>query len=358
MSSGRPQASGRHLMLRAASATGRHLTKLLKLTFWGGAAAGVIGWYHPPRALATPTASGLVVDSSFGALALEATPAPEALGKSGELRLAVAMPGEAVDYPITMPDDTLTLRYAWERVSDSHLEDSARAYSGDTLVAPEQPGFYRLTLIHGTQQHVVDGMSLAVMVPFDEKHGLSLDGYKIGWYRGERHRADSTDRPEGFVKVTSDEVDLPISAHLRLGDFLSRDGQETWPRYAAIDPRVFDKLELVLERISRSLGRERGDVPVELDLHSGFRTPAYNRHVPRAARDSRHQFGDALDVSIDADGNGKIDRKDARLVAAAVDSVEAEYPDLVGGMGVYTSRRYRHPYVHIDVRGRRVRWHG
>ena len=125
-----------------------------------------------------------------------------------------------------------------------------------------------------------------------------------------------------------------------------------------MDPRVFDKLELVLERISHTRGRESGDVPVEFDLHSGFRTPAYNRHVPRAARDSRHQFGDALDVAIDADGNGKINRKDARIVAAAVDSVETEYPELVGGMGVYTSRRYSHPYVHIDVRGRRVRWHG
>jgi uncharacterized protein YcbK (DUF882 family) len=323
---------------------------------WFVAAWGVIGWYHPPRAVAKTPA--LVVDSAFGSLALEAGPAPEALGKSGALRLATAMPGEHVDYPITLPEDTLSLRYAWERVGDTQLDDSARTYSGDTLVAPEQPGFYRLALLHGSSEHVMDGMTLAVLVPFDEKHGPVLDGYKIGLYRAERHRADSSDRPAGFAKVTSAEIDLPVSAHLTLGDFLSRDGQDTWPRYAAIDPRVFDKLELVLERISRSLGRVTGDVPVEFDLHSGFRTPAYNRHVPRAARDSRHQFGDALDIAIDADGNGRINRHDARLVAAAVDSVEAEYPDLVGGMGVYTSHRYSHPYVHIDVRGRRVRWHG
>jgi len=356
VSTGRPSETGRHPIAKAASATGRRLKKLISLTFWFGAASAVIGWYHPPRALATP---GIVVDSAFGALALEAEPAPAALGKSGELKLAVALPGDHVDYPITLPNDTLTLRYAWERVGDTQLQDSARAYSGDTLIAPSKPGFYRLALLHGAQEDVIEGMSLAVLVPFDEKHGAVLDGYRIGLYRGERHHADSTERPpEGFVKVTSDEVDLPVSAHLRLGDFLSRDGQDTWPRYAAMDPRVFDKLELVLERISRSLGRESGDVPVEFDLHSGFRTPAYNRHVPRAARDSRHQFGDALDVAIDADGNGRIDRKDARVVAAAVDSVEAEYPELIGGMGVYTSRRYSHPYVHIDVRGRRVRWHG
>jgi len=355
VSSGRPSATGRPHIAVAASATGRRLKKLITLTFWLGAAGAIVGWYHPPRAA---TAPGIVVDSAFGSLALRAEPAPAALGKSGELKLAVALPGEHVDYPITLPNDTLTLRYAWERVGDAKLQDSAVAYTGDTLVAPSEPGFYRLALLHGTQEDVIEGMSLAVLVPFDEKHGAVLDGYRIGLYRGERHHAESTDRPEGFVKVTSDEVDLPVSAHLRLGDFLSRDGQDTWPRYAAVDPRVFDKLELVLERISRALGRESGDVPVELDLQSGFRTPAYNRHVPRAARDSRHQFGDALDVAIDADGNGKINRKDARIVAAAVDSVEAEYPELVGGMGVYTSRRYSHPYVHIDVRGRRVRWHG
>ena len=356
MSTGRPPRDGRHPIFIAASTAGRPLVKLSRTVAWIGAAWAIIGWYHPPHAVAKMPA--VVVDSAFGTLALGAGPAPEALGRSGELRLATAMPGEHVDYPITLPDDTLSLRYAWERVGDAQLQDSALRFSGDTLVAPEQPGFYHLALLHGTSEHVVDGMTLAVMVPFDEKHGAVLDGYKIGLYRGERHRADSTDRPAGFVKVTPEEVDLPVSAHLTLGDFLSRDGQDTWPRYAAIDPRVFDKLELVLERISRSLGRVTGEAPVELDLHSGFRTPAYNRHVPRAARDSRHQFGDALDVAIDADGNGRIDRRDARLVAAAVDSVESAYPDLVGGMGVYTSRRYRHPYVHIDVRGRRVRWHG
>jgi hypothetical protein len=30
----------------------------------------------------------------------------------------------------------------------------------------------------------------------------------------------------------------------------------------------------------------------------------------------------------------------------------------VGGLGLYTSRRYRTPYVHIDARGKRSRWQG
>jgi hypothetical protein len=42
----------------------------------------------------------------------------------------------------------------------------------------------------------------------------------------------------------------------------------------------------------------------------------------------------------------------------AVEAVEARHPDLMGGLGLYTIRRYSTPYVHIDARGTRARWHG
>jgi len=86
VSSGRPSGTGRHHIAVAASATGRRLKKLITLTFWLGAAGAIVGWYHPPRAVAAP---GIVVDSAFGSLALRAEPAPAALGKSGALRLIV-----------------------------------------------------------------------------------------------------------------------------------------------------------------------------------------------------------------------------------------------------------------------------
>lgn len=349
MSSGRPDRDG-----RPASAGPRAARATKTLTFCCSllAAAAFINWYQPPRALAR---APFVTDSAFGVLASHTEVAPTAFGRSGAVRIAFAMPGELLDYPVTVPHDTIALRYAWRRVTDSALVDSAASFTGDSVVAPATPGFYHLTLLHGADEHVVNALTLAVLVPFDEKQGPVLDGYRIGTYRAER-RPRAPTPPEGFLKVMPQEVDLPLSTHLRLGDFLSHDGQVTWPRFAALDPRVLDKLELVLERLSAALGGR--DVQVDLEVHSGFRTPAYNRHVSRAADDSRHQYGDAVDVAIDADGNGRIDRRDARLVAAAVDSVEAAYPDLVGGLGVYTSRRYRHPYVHIDARGSRVRWRG
>ena len=54
-------------------------------------------------------------------------------------------------------------------------------------------------------------------------------------------------------------------------------------------------------------------------MHSGFRTPAHNAGVRRAARDSRHQYGDAADVAIDANGDGRVTLTDEMLVARAVD---------------------------------------
>jgi uncharacterized protein YcbK (DUF882 family) len=166
------------------------------------------------------------------------------------------------------------------------------------------------------------------------------------------------EEPEGFLQVEPGDMTLPVSKHFRLGDFVTHDGQtDVWPKYVALNPRLLDKLELVVAEVARMRGVSPDSLRA-LDVHSGFRTPAHNAHVERAARDSRHQYGDAADVVIDADGDGRITRADSRIVANAVDSVEEAHPDLIGGLGLYTSGRYPIPYVHIDARGHRSRWRG
>jgi uncharacterized protein YcbK (DUF882 family) len=206
-------------------------------------------------------------------------------------------------------------------------------------------------------RRIVHDLTVAVLVPFEAKDGPVLDGYTIGTFAGERGRgADGEDRPEGFVRIDSRMADVPVSRHLRVGDFLTRDNQQGWPRYAAIDPRVLDKIELVLDAI-RELRGDTSDVQLELDVHSGFRTPFYNSRN-RFARDSRHTHGDAIDVAIDANGDGRITRSDAWLVARAVEQIEQRHPDLAGGMGLYTSGKYNQAFVHIDARGTKARWRG
>jgi uncharacterized protein YcbK (DUF882 family) len=101
---------------------------------------------------------------------------------------------------------------------------------------------------------------------------------------------------------------------------------------------------------------------------SGFRTPQYNQKgvgPGGRATDSRHQFGDAADVFVDNDGNGRmddlnrdgrIDHRDAQVILDAAERIERAYPTMVGGGGLYRATRAHGPFAHIDVRGSRARW--
>jgi len=55
-------------------------------------------------------------------------------------------------------------------------------------------------------------------------------------------------------------------------------------------------------------------------------------------------------------GDGRVDSRDARVIAAAAERVEQKNPQLVGGVGVYHATSAHGPFVHIDVRGTRARW--
>ena len=285
-----------------------------------------------------------------------AEPSASAFGASGELKRAFAMPSEEISYPLDVHGDPTALQYAWIRNGDSTLATEAQPLTGDKVSAPPNAGFYRLALMKAGQKRAVEGLTLAVLVPFEEKEGAMLHGYRIGTYLAERMRG-KTPPPEGFLEITPADIDIPITKHLRVGDFLNHDQQGVWPSYAAVNPELLDKLELVIAEIARWHGAN-AVANIEIDVHSGFRAPAHNRTIRRAARDSQHQYGDAADVAIDANGDGKITAIDSRMVGLAVEIVELKHPDLVGGLGIYTSGHSSTNYVHIDVRGRRARWRG
>ena len=324
----------------------------LTVVAFASAAFAVIELHHPPQSL---------LEKPFAALAiaqLDAAPSADAFGTSGEVKLRVVLPGDRVEYPLEVEGDPSKLAYSWVRTGADSLASEPRPLNGAELVAPAAPGMYHLALLRDGNRRVVNEMTVAVLVPFAEKLGATLNGYKIGTYLAERFGGDHK-APEGFIEVGPNDVDLPVTTHLRVSDFLTHDGQSSWPRYVALEPKLLDKLELVISQVRRMQGRGSADAgSVALDVHSGFRTPSHNRGVKRSARDSRHQYGDAADVAIDANFDGRYTAADSRLVALAVEMVEQDHPELRGGMGVYTSRRYTTPYVHIDARGKRARWRG
>jgi uncharacterized protein YcbK (DUF882 family) len=290
---------------------------------------------------------------------LSAGPSLNAFGASRELRIRFALPGSDVEFPLEVSGDPSALTYEWVPTRDTLADSDPRPLNGSRFVAPTKPGFYHLAIVRGADREVIGQPTLAVMVPFEDKIGSTLNGYHIGTYIAER--LEHHEHPSGFIEVREADMALNVTAHLRLGDFINHDQADVWPKYVALNPRLLDKLELVLAKIgSRAQISRAVDEPPELafDVHSGFRTPAHNGGVWRSARDSRHEYGDAADVTIDADGDGRITMRDELLVARAVEQVESEHPELVGGLGLYTSWHYRTPYVHIDARGKRSRWTG
>jgi uncharacterized protein YcbK (DUF882 family) len=190
-----------------------------------------------------------------------------------------------------------------------------------------------------------------------------LNGYRLGRWPSERWlMSRSYFNPNGFVEVTPENVSLPLTTHFTLGDFLTHDQRNTWPKYAVVEEKLIDKLELVLQALTA-----RGIPTGHVVVLSGFRAPYYNeRGVGEGmARASRHQFGDAADLIIDADRDGRMDdlNRDGRLdlrdtapVERAIAEVERVHPALRGGLGTYSASGPSGPFVHIDVRGVSARW--
>ncbi len=293
-----------------------------------------------------------LLGSVFGPpVAPSAVSRADGFGSSGEVRVLLKLPDERFDFPVEDAPARPGAMYQWVKAADSGAVTQYAALGGGTVISPPNPGFYHLAVTENGSRTILGDLTVAVMVPFDVKVGPSLNGYRIGTYTAEHARGGAKAPPQGFVEVWPGDADLWVTRHLQLADFLTHDGQQRWPRYVALDRRILDKVELVLEQLG---GRYR---PILVDVHSGFRTPLYNMRVPRAASDSRHQYGNAVDLALDADGDGRVSYFDILAIARAVDVVEERHPELVGGMGVYGNRGNA-PYVHIDVRGERKRWRG
>ena len=165
--------------------------------------------------------------------------------------------------------------------------------------------------------------------------------------------------------MTRENRSLRVSEHFALGDFLTKDQPAVWPKYLLLDARLVDKLELVIDELERE-GYHVG----HLAIMSGFRTPRYNQvggQTSGRGKLSRHMYGDATDVFVDNDRDGwtddvnrdgRVDVRDAEVVARAAERVEARHPALVGGIGIYHATGAHGPFTHVDTRGRRARWRG
>jgi hypothetical protein len=241
-------------------------------------------------------------------------------------------------------------------VTGSFTVSALRRLFGDTAV--ERPGVYAV------RDSATSPFAFITMLPFAQKVNGRIGEYRMGFWPAEARsaRSNAYQNPSGFIRVTREMANVRLSEHFRLGDFLTHDQQQVWPKYLVLREPLLDKLELVVAE----LRREGHDVRA-LHVMSGFRTPQYNVQGVGAggrAQDSRHQYGDAADVWVengagrmaDLNRDGRVDTRDAAVLANAAEQVERAHPELIGGIGIYRANSAHGPFVHIDVRGTRARW--
>jgi hypothetical protein len=221
--------------------------------------------------------------------------------------------------------------------------------------------------VHLTGLTAPDGVPIRALsfFPLAARQNGRWHSYRVGFWPGERasRRRSRYELPAGFLEVTPENATTPLSTHFVVSDFLTHDQPSVWPKVLVIRLPLLDKLELISTELA-ALGRSPA-----VRVMSGFRTPQYNaRGVgPRGGRagDSRHMYGDAADIFVDADGNGAMDDlngdgrvtiADARWLAQLAARVEGVHPELTGGIGVYRANAAHGPFVHVDVRGTVARW--
>lgn len=225
-----------------------------------------------------------------------------------------------------------------------------------------EPAIHRAA-VHRVPHPALGTFSYIVLRPFADKRGEVLNGYRLGRWPAERWiMARNYFNPDGFIEVTEANAATPLTPHFTLGEFVTHDQRGTWPKYVLVEEKLLDKVELVLQELNRV-----GIPTRKVVVLSGFRAPYYNERGTGEgmARASRHQYGDAVDLIIDDNGDGRMDdlNRDGRLdlgdtgpVGRAIAAVERAHPQLRGGLGTYAAMGASGPFVHIDVRGTSARW--
>jgi uncharacterized protein YcbK (DUF882 family) len=336
------------------------------LAMVGAWTASVMRAYEPAREAAAPPVSPLrEVGSSLMDPRTRTAPylSDQLLhplrGRSGKLRAAFRTPGA----PLGAGEAA-----AEEEVSAHFHDERGGTVVSDEFRAPTDPGMYKLAVEVGKATQPIDDLRVFTLVPFAEKKNQRIGLYYLGswpYEKGGRPRSPAYANPSGFVEVTRENRLTPVSEHFRLGDFLTKDQPDVWPKYVLLDARLLDKLELAIADLE-----SRGIDVEHVAVMSGFRTPRYNvagGNTAGRANLSRHMYGDGADVFVDNDRNGtmddlnrdgRVDTRDAEVLGDAVQRVEARYPALVGGVGIYKACCGHGPFTHVDVRGYRARWRG
>jgi len=267
-------------------------------------------------------------------------------------RAVFVLPGESVRVGVDAETESTSMEVG---ISGGSLKQvSERKWIWE---APEEIGSYQAVL-RNAESGDMQVLNLFVMRPFKEiKKGI-LNGFRLGKYP--KRAPAGYEPPRGFIEVTEENEDTHVSAHFQLKQFVCRQ-KSGYPKYVPLNESLVSKLERLLDK-----ARENGFYWSGFRILSAFRSP-YHNGSQRRARLSRHMYGDAADITVDENGDGrmddlnkdgKVDVQDSVLLHDMVYALERE--DLngvrLGGVGVYAHTRHHGPFVHVDARGTKAVW--
>ena len=205
-------------------------------------------------------------------------------------------------------------------------------------------------------------LTLINLVPYTSMKNGRLDGYRVGEYEAVPLKGLETyERPKGFIRLTKTNGALWVSDHYRLRDFQCKlDGTS---KFLLLRTEALLKLEILQNELAARHGLDF----TRFTIMSGYRTPYYNARIGNETSYSRHLYGDAMDIYIDEDRNGKmddvnrdgrVDTADARFILDVAESIDQsrDWGWLKGGAGVYHANHAHGPYLHVDARGYVARW--
>lgn len=294
--------------------------------------------------------------------------------RSGRASFTVRVGGVRVPYgaffTTALPGQALRVRIV-DREGAGVREDSAadfRATAGGGKIsrtgrrewrwtAPPQSGGPHRVVIRRSAPPDSVVLNAFVLVPADSLRDGRLHGYRLGRYPRPAYRGlDQYRPPRGFIRLTRQNASTRVSPHFRLDQFPCKQPRR-WPKYLLVGPKMVLKLELMLEELNR-----RGIDAPGFTVMSGYRSPWYNTELLNRPRYSRHIYGDAADVYVDADGDGSMDDldgdgsvtiDDADLMYRMVDGMDraSATERLKGGLWKYPATSNHPPFVHVDTRG-------
>jgi hypothetical protein len=350
----------------------------LRMAGEGDVAAGETAAGHPLAEIAT--AIGIDEEDCGRDLLYAATGGitGNAEGKSPvenpRARFALKFKDEVSPYALmstfVLPGEQLDVEAVFTEQQPAALEASAEAGELVRLgpdrwrwTAPAETGVHCLT-VREAGAGAAEGTCLNAFVMAPYRGEEELNGYRIGRYEPTPLEGKAAyARPAGLVEVTRANLGTWVSPHFRLAQFVGKQ-ESDYPKYLVLRTRLLLKLESVLEELDT-----RGVDADTLFVMSGYRTPFYNAAIGNHTTYSRHSYGDAADVFVDRDDDGRMDDinrdgksdlGDALLIYGMVESLAEStwFQPFEGGLGIYPPNPRFGPMVHLDTRGERARWKG